>query len=102
MLQRLGKARSAKAGDQARTTGPGGNDGASARAALAAVAGPGAANGAADEPGRSQKAGSPPAATARAAPGAGLPADFDLAAHDPLRAFLLSQAGAVDITRLEL
>jgi serine phosphatase RsbU (regulator of sigma subunit) len=31
-----------------------------------------------------------------------LPADFDLAAHDPLRALLLSQAGAVDITWLEL
>jgi serine phosphatase RsbU (regulator of sigma subunit) len=31
-----------------------------------------------------------------------LPEDFDLPPQDPLRAFLLSQAGAVDISRLEL
>ncbi|HEY6295684.1 MAG TPA: SpoIIE family protein phosphatase, partial [Streptosporangiaceae bacterium] len=54
------------------------------------------------EAGRSDEAGGPPAATALTARGADLPADFDLAAHDPLRAFLLGQAGAVDITRLEL
>src|SRR6516164_8835436 len=49
--------------------------------------------------GRAREAAGAPAPAARAAE---LPADFDLAAHDPLRAFLMSQAGAVDITRLEL
>jgi serine phosphatase RsbU (regulator of sigma subunit) len=37
-----------------------------------------------------------------AKPAAGLPEDFSLPPQDPLRAFLLSQAGAVDISRLEL
>ena len=55
--------------------------------------------GGAREAGPARDAAGVPAATARATD---LPADFHLAAHDPLRAFLLSQAGAVDITRLEL
>jgi serine phosphatase RsbU (regulator of sigma subunit) len=38
----------------------------------------------------------------RAAKGSALPGGFSLPPQDPLRAFLLSQAGAVDITRLEL
>ena len=53
------------------------------------------------------KTGGPPAATPergtgrrQAEPGA-LPPGFDLAAADPLRVYLLGQAGAVDITRLE-
>ena len=43
-----------------------------------------------------------PAAKADAARSAALPDDFSLPQQDPLRAFLLSQAGAVDISRLEL
>ena len=138
MLQRLGKARSAK-GDPARAAGPGSNDGAGAPAEVAALTGPGEVNGTslAGEPGRPGGAGpagegrppqggrpgeggrpgaagrlrgtgrpreaaGAPAPAARTARTVELPADFDLAAHDPLRAFLLSQAGAVDITRLEL
>jgi serine phosphatase RsbU (regulator of sigma subunit) len=129
MLQRLGKARSAR-GDTAGPAGLGGNDG-TAPAGSAVLTGAGAANGAdaagppgdpgrpgqagpGGEAGRARKTGTGggagrareaaavPAATARATRGTDLPDDFDLAAHDPLRAFLLSQAGAVDITRLEL
>ena len=137
MLQRPGKARSARAAGQARAAGPGGSDGAEAPAEVAAGTGPGEVNGtspsrepgrpggarpsgergrrrqggrageggrpgAAGRPldtGRAREAGGAQAPAARAAE---LPADFDLAAHDPLRAFLMSQAGAVDITRLEL
>ena len=134
MLQRLGKARSARAGDQAGPAGRGGNDGAEAPAEVATRAGlsevngtlpagepgrPGGAGpageggrhgeggrpGAAGRPrdtGRAREAAGAPAPAARAARTVELPADFDLAVHDPLRAFLLSQAGAVDITRLEL
>ena len=140
MLQRLGRARSARAADQARTAGPGGNDGAAAPAEVAATAGLGAVHvtspagepsrpgragpsgkggrprqgersgeggrpGAAGRPrdtGRAREADGVPAPAARATRTVELPADFDLAAHDPLRAFLMSQAGAVDITRLEL
>jgi serine phosphatase RsbU (regulator of sigma subunit) len=39
---------------------------------------------------------------AKAGAVAGLPDDFSLPPQDPLRAFLLSQAGAVDISRLDL
>ena len=140
MLQRLGKARSARATDQARMAGPGGNDGAEAPAEVATRTGlsdvhvtspagepgrPGGASpsleggrprqegrpgegarpGAAGRPrdnGRTREAAGAPAPAARATRTVELPADFDLAAHDPLRAFLMSQAGAVDITRLEL
>ena len=138
MLQRLGKARSAK-GDPARAAGPGKNDGAGAPAQVAALTGPGEVNGTslAGEPGRPGGAGpagegrppqggrpgeggrpgaagrlrgtgrpreaaGAPAPATRAARTVELPADFDLAAHDPLQAVLLSQAGAVDITRMEL
>src|SRR5579871_1772686 len=137
MLQRLGKARSARAADQVRTAGL---DGAEAPAEGAARTGLSEVNGTslAGEPDRPagarpsreggrQQGGPPgeggrpgaagrPRDTGRAREAAGapapaaratrttveLPADFDLAAHDPLRAFLMSQAGAVDITRLEL
>jgi serine phosphatase RsbU (regulator of sigma subunit) len=135
MLQRLGKARSARAADQVRTAGL---DGAEAPAEVAVGTGVSEVNGTslAGEPGRPggarpsgeggrQQGGPPgeggrpgaagrPRDTGRAREAAGapaparatrtveLPADFDLAAHDPLRAFLMSQAGAVDITRLEL
>jgi serine phosphatase RsbU (regulator of sigma subunit) len=140
MLQRLGRARSARAADQARMAGPGGNDGAAAPAEVATAAdlgtvhvtspagepsrpgraGPSAKGGrprqggrpgeggrprAAGRPrdtGRAREADGAPAPAARATRTVELPADFDLAAHDPLRAFLMSQAGAVDITRLEL
>jgi serine phosphatase RsbU (regulator of sigma subunit) len=139
MLQRLGRTRSARAADQARTAGPGGNDGAAAPAEVAARAGLGAVHvtspagvpsrpggaspsgeggrrqggrsgeggrpGAAGRPrdtGRAREADGAPAPAARGTRTVELPADFDLAAHDPLRAFLMSQSGAVDITRLEL
>ena len=136
MLQRLGKARSARAGDPAGTAGPEADE----SAEVASLTGLGAANGAppdgqpdgsggagpAGEGGRPRQGGPPgeggrpgaagrprptgrtreaanaPAPAPRATQTVELPADFDLAAHDPLRAFLLSQAGAVDITRLEL
>ena len=145
MLQRLGKAWSAK-GDPEVTalTGPGAGNGAApagapGRSGEARPPGEAGRPGQAEAPGSSRRpgngrpagggrpagaerdtaaeTGSPPetcgareagpardaagvpAATARATD---LPADFHLAAHDPLRAFLLSQAGAVDITRLEL
>ncbi len=148
MLQRLGKARSAR-GDPAPVAGPagpGGNQDAVVPAEVPAGTGLGELNGAsaASAPGRPAAAGPSVAATpsgpdgtsgeggrpgeggragvagrpretsqSREAPGAPapiaraartveLPADFDLAAHDPLRAFLLGQSGAVDITRLEL
>jgi serine phosphatase RsbU (regulator of sigma subunit) len=109
MLQRLAKARSAK-GDPARAAGPGGDDGAKAPAEVAALTRLGAVNGAVEagepgggqKPGRSREPAGAPAAAARPGRTAELPAGFDLPAHDPLRAFLLSQAGAVDITRLEL
>jgi len=139
MLQRLGKAWSAK-GDPEVTalTGPGAGNGAApagapGRSGEARPPGEAGRPGQAEAPGSSRRpgngrpagggrpagaerdtaaetgsppetggareAGPVPAATARATD---LPADFHLAAHDPLRAFLLSQAGAVDITRLEL
>jgi serine phosphatase RsbU (regulator of sigma subunit) len=148
MLQRLGRARSAK-GDPIGPAGLSGNDGAGAPAGAEALADLSEVNGTslADEPGRpgwadpsgeggrprqggrpgvggrpgaagrprdtagnprdtgtvKEAAGAPaPAPAARATRTVELPPDFDLAAHDPLRAFLLSQAGAVDITRLEL
>ena len=43
-----------------------------------------------------------PAAKADPVRSAALPEDFSLPQQDPLRAFLLSQTGAVDISRLEL
>ena len=112
MLQRLGNARSAR-GDPAPVAGPaplGANEDAGAPAGVPGRTGPGELNGAspASAPGRpretsrSREAPGAPAPAAPAERTAELPADFDLAAHDPLRAFLLSQAGAVDITRLEL
>jgi serine phosphatase RsbU (regulator of sigma subunit) len=125
MLQRLGKTRFAR-GDPARAAGRAGGgaangtrdpaDGA-ATALVAApasgaepVSGAGAAGGGARTgPGNGEVGAAPPGTSGpapapekRAAGGATLPADFDLAPHDPLRAYLLSQAGAVDITRLEL
>ncbi len=116
MLQRLGKARSAR-GDPAPVAGPaplGANRGRrQRRPRCPAGPVPGELNGA--SPASAPRPAARGPAAAREAPGApapaapaerqrraGLPADFDLAAQDPLRAFLLSQAGAVDITRLEL
>jgi serine phosphatase RsbU (regulator of sigma subunit) len=129
MLQRLGKARFARGGP-ARAADAGAGNGTGNPAGIAA--GPGAAAQAgATPPGGAQAAapagggiqadaaagnggprtaaapsrgtpGAPPAPDRRAPRAAALPADFDLAPHDPLRAFLMSQAGAVDITRLDL
>ena len=112
MLQRLGKARSARA-DPVPVAGParlGANGDAGAPAEVPGPTDLGELNGAspASAPGRlretsrSREAPGTPAPAARVARTVELPADFDLAAHDPLRAFLLSQTGAVDITRLEL
>ena len=112
MPQRLGKARSAR-GDPAPVAGParlGANEDAGAPAEVPGLTSPGELNGAspASAPGRlpetsrSREAPGAPAPAARPERTVELPADFDLAAQDPLRAFLLSQAGAVDITRLEL
>src|SRR5690348_4030942 len=118
MLQRLGKARSARAEDQARTAGLGGNNGAEAPAEAATRTGlsevhvtspagePGRPGGAgpSGEGGRPRQGGRPgaagrpqdtsrareaagaPASAARATRTVELPADFDLAAPDPLRA----------------
>ena len=61
----------------------------------------GTANGAAAR-GRAGRGPGGPAAKADAARSAALPDDFSLPQQDPLRAFLLNQAGAVDISRLEL
>ena len=112
MLQRLGKARSVR-GDPAPVAGPAGpgaNEDAGAPAEVPGLTGLGEPNGASPasaparlrEAGRSREAPGDPAPAAQAERTVELPADFDLAAQDPLRAFLLSQAGAVDITRLEL
>jgi serine phosphatase RsbU (regulator of sigma subunit) len=112
MLQRLGKARSARGGP-VPVDGPArleANGDAGAPAEVPAPTDLGELNGAspASAPGRlretsrSREAPGTPAPAARPARTVELPADFDLAAHDPLRGFLLSQTGAVDITRLEL
>ena len=118
MLQRLGIARSAGgdtgtdaagagAGEVAGPAGPARAtdavqvaeaDGAGGAAGASAA---GTANGAAAR-GRAGRGAGGPAAKADAARSAALPDDFSLPQQDPLRAFLLSQAGAVDISRLEL
>jgi serine phosphatase RsbU (regulator of sigma subunit) len=53
-------------------------------------------------PRRRPGGGGGPAAKADPVRSAALPEDFSLPQQDPLRAFLLSQTGAVDISRLEL
>ena len=119
MLQRLGRARSAggdngtdtaragaggvgdlggpagavEAGQVAEAKGPGGAPGASAAGAI---------NGAAARPRAERGTDGGQAARADPARSAALPEDFGLPQQDPLRAFLVSQAGAVDISRLEL
>ena len=87
-----GPARATDAVQVAEADGAGGAAGASAA---------GTANGAAAR-GRAGRGAGGPAAKADAARSAALPDDFSLPQQDPLRAFLLSQAGAVDISRLEL
>jgi serine phosphatase RsbU (regulator of sigma subunit) len=63
----------------------------------------GADQAAADGAGRRRPGGGGgPAAKADPVRSAALPEDFSLPQQDPLRAFLLSQTGAVDISRLEL
>jgi serine phosphatase RsbU (regulator of sigma subunit) len=52
--------------------------------------------------GRGPGGGGGPAAMADPVRSAALPEDFSLPQQDPLRAFLLGQTGAVDISRLEL
>src|SRR5579871_3641029 len=123
MLQRLGKARSARAADQVRTAGLDGAEApaeGAARTGLSEVngtslagepdrpagarpsreggrqqggpPGEGGRPGAAGRPrdtGRAREAAGAPAPAARATRTVELPADFDLAAHDPLRAFLM-------------
>ena len=118
MLQRLGIARSAGgdtgtdaaragAGEVAGPAGPARAtdavqvaeaDGAGGAAGASAA---GTANGAAAR-GRAGRGPGGPEAKADAGRSAALPDDFSLPQQDPLRAFLLSQAGAVDISRLEL
>jgi serine phosphatase RsbU (regulator of sigma subunit) len=128
MLQRLGKARSAggdTGGTEARASeldgrgdpsggGPegarvgvvadGGRDGVPVTLA-AAAGGDGARAAGPPAGGQPAEAGAPGAdggQPAKAGAVAGLPDDFSLPPQDPLRAFLLSQAGAVDISRLDL
>ncbi len=124
MLQRLGRTRSGKDGPAraADPAGLGGGNGAVRPGEVAAPAGSGAPDsalparaagrnregsldregGRAAEGGRAREAAGATALAAPAGRTVALPPGFDLAVHDPLRAFLLSQAGAVDITRLEL
>ena len=124
MLQRLGRTRSGKDGPAraADPAGPGGGNGAVTPGEVAARAGSGAPDsalparaagrnregpldregGRAAEGGRAREAAGATAPAGPATRTVALPPGFDLAVHDPLRAFLLSQAGAVDITRLEL
>jgi hypothetical protein len=97
-MQRLSRARTAEAVP----------DGAAGLTAPAAQEQPGAAPAPAAVPARAPAAtGGPPAraadrGAARPQPERGaLPPGFDLATADPLHAYLLGQAGAVDITRLE-
>jgi Stage II sporulation protein E (SpoIIE) len=110
MLQRLGRARSA--GGETRAAGPvnaGDADGTAGpspagqehvtEVPAAALTGAGAGEAASAN---GQVLGGEAAKDGRAAKGSALPGDFSLPPQDPLRAFLLSQAGAVDITRLEL
>ena len=110
MLQRLGRARSA--GGDARAAGPvsaGDADGTVGPSPVgqehvtevpaAALTGTGAGEAASAN---GQALGGEAAKGGIAAKGNALPGDFSLPPQDPLRAFLLSQAGAVDITRLEL
>jgi serine phosphatase RsbU (regulator of sigma subunit) len=109
MLQRLGRARSA--GGEARAAGPvnaGDADGTAGPSPagqehvteVPAVALTGA--GAGEAASANGQVLGEAAKDGRAAKGSALPGDFSLPPQDPLRAFLLSQAGAVDITRLEL
>src|SRR5260370_2898008 len=124
MLQRLGRTRSGKDGPAraADPAGLGGGNGAVTAGEVAAPAGSGAPDsalparaagrnregsldregGRAAEGGRAREGAGATAPAGPAARTVALPPGFDLAVHDPLRAFLLSQAGAVDITRLEL
>jgi serine phosphatase RsbU (regulator of sigma subunit) len=98
MLQRLGRARSA--GGDTRAAGPvnaGDVDGTGDGAMVGTVGANGSALGGSAE-GETAKG----EVAKSQAKSTGLPEDFSLPQADPLRAFLLSQAGAVDITRLEL
>ena len=78
----------AAGGDGARTAGP--------------PAGGRAGQGAGGQPAEAGAPGADGGQPAKAGAVAGLPDDFSLPPQDPLRAFLLSQAGAVDISRLDL
>jgi serine phosphatase RsbU (regulator of sigma subunit) len=121
MLQRLGRTRAANGAAGSVPAQPGadsadglaGQPGAQAGAQAAAPAGPGPGAGSAAAPaGPGRGAGSaavgasavdarqPQAAQQIAARGPG--ADFTLGPADPLQAYLLGKAGAVDITGLEL
>jgi len=99
MLQRLGRAR--PAGGDTRAAGPvnaGDVDG-TGDGAIAGTAGAnGPALGGSAAEGQTAKG----EVAKSQAKSTGLPQEFSLPQADPLRAFLLSQAGAVDITRLEL
>ncbi len=80
--------------------GPGGRDQAAADRGGRTRRGPAARTAGADGPAEAGRRG--PAAKADPVRSAALPEDFSLPQQDPLRAFLLSQTGAVDISRLEL